>query len=64
MTCWFKKLRCFRDFFSVFPAWAGVILHETYAYNKLSGVPRVGGGDPNGLFYDVEGVTCSPRGRG
>ena len=48
---------------SVFPAWAGVILEKEQKMLENKRVPRVGGGDPKAVIYDVARYECSPRRR-
>ena len=50
--------------FTVFPAWAGVILRKVKRWKIWKGVPRVGGGDPKFHFLLIIPEPCSPRGRG
>ena len=52
------------DFFSVFPADAGMIPKEEEIAAIGEGVPRGCGDDPASLLISESGATCSPRMRG
>jgi len=55
---------CFRDFSSMFPAQAGVILPEIGYIDQENDVPRAGGGDPGYSQVEISLIICSPRRRG
>ena len=53
-----------RDLFSLFPAYAGVILYDT-ACNQLSySFPRIRGGDPGAAAGFATATRFSPHTRG
>ena len=53
-----------RDLFSLFPAYAGVILFQIKEFIKISSFPRIRGGDPN-MLEEIEDVShFSPHTRG
>ena len=52
------------DFFSVFPANAGMILRVLRRHEGRAGVPRECGDDPHWLFLRILFLLCSPRMRG
>ena len=54
----------FCHFFSVFPAYAGVILGAFRALADVVSIPRVCGGDPNRTVNFNITVMYSPRMRG
>ena len=53
-----------RDLFSLFPAYAGVILAETSKYIAKPAFPRIRGGDPTTIKTDIENINFSPHTRG
>ena len=52
------------DLFSLFPAYAGVILTVTSRDLKGSAFPRIRGGDPIKVFITGQGKVFSPHLRG
>ena len=51
-------------FFSVFPAQAGMILHDASGYHQCMGIPRASGDDPNVRTIIPIATLYSPRKRG
>ena len=58
------RMLIYWDFFSLFPAWAGVILNNVHRIAVFLTFPRVGGGDPRYAPGGGEVSGFSPRGRG
>ena len=52
------------DLFSLFPAYAGVILSLGFLQFKLSTFPRIRGGDPNFVRVKSTADNFSPHTRG
>ena len=52
------------DLFSLFPAYAGVIPIQSAVYLFLPPFPRIRGGDPIGLLFDIPCSFFSPHTRG
>ena len=52
------------DFFSVFPANAGMILFVRVRKRNCVGVPRECGDDPKCADFEYSVLECSPRMRG
>ena len=53
-----------RDLFSLFPAYAGVILYEMEKAKDEWPFPRIRGGDPQTRDRDSDSVAFSPHTRG
>ena len=53
-----------RDLFSLFPAYAGVILFRSFGSVRHRPFPRIRGGDPNLLLLIYGFTTFSPHTRG
>lgn len=53
-----------RDLFSLFPAYAGVILVRFVFFGLDDAFPRIRGGDPDILALGKMGFTFSPHTRG
>ena len=53
-----------RDLFSLFPAYAGVILHHNGYYTSEWPFPRIRGGDPNLAHFKQALLDFSPHTRG
>ena len=53
-----------RDLFSLFPAYAGVILLTLTVRNVPGSFPRIRGGDPQYLISAGENASFSPHTRG
>ena len=53
-----------RDLFSLFPAYAGVILKRKYSGQGSSSFPRIRGGDPAYAGGDSDEANFSPHTRG
>ena len=53
-----------RDLFSLFPAYAGVILARTYMFVLLASFPRICGGDPEKRGMKPPISAFSPHTRG
>ena len=64
MICCIYLHAVIRDFFSVIPANAGVILMYDVRKQMSMRYPRECGGDPVSVDYDVDNVVLSPRMRG
>ena len=53
-----------RDLFSLFPAYAGVILRTVAAIGNICAFPRIRGGDPMALSWKKHDLPFSPHTRG
>ncbi len=53
-----------RDLFSLFPAYAGVILIAAWSILKVSPFPRIRGGDPVPVGAQRVAIAFSPHTRG
>ena len=53
-----------RDLFSLFPAYAGVILCAPTAQQNMATFPRIRGGDPSTHDYRTREMHFSPHTRG
>ena len=53
-----------RDLFSLFPAYAGVILSRRRAADSHNAFPRIRGGDPDERVADLPDTPFSPHTRG
>ena len=53
-----------RDLFSLFPAYAGVILNEMWNFGEYKSFPRIRGGDPDLKGEDWKEYIFSPHTRG
>lgn len=53
-----------RNLFSLFPAYAGVILSRLKLWDMLKPFPRIRGGDPRPMFAARTLVNFSPHTRG
>ena len=53
-----------RDLFSLFPAYAGVILRAATVVNPAVTFPRIRGGDPQEQAAQDAKITFSPHTRG
>ena len=53
-----------RDLFSLFPAYAGVILVSAVKWTLQESFPRIRGGDPFYTSTDKSGTAFSPHTRG
>ena len=53
-----------RDLFSLFPAYAGVILKPSEQEDFEYPFPRICGGDPSAQIVDITDVPFSPHMRG
>ena len=59
-----QGMACKWDFFSLFPAYAGVILYMKYKGKEVASFPRVCGGDPELSCGQLVEKYFSPRMRG
>ena len=53
-----------RDLFSLFPAYAGVILESSLSTQSAPSFPRICGGDPDSYSFTTTAPTFSPHMRG
>ena len=53
-----------RDLFSLFPAYAGVILPELPGPVSAHAFPRICGGDPDSYNREIASIAFSPHMRG